>query len=30
LMHASFQLQFTTSLVESANKGISSLFHMQG
>lgn len=30
LMHAAFQLQFATSLVESANKGISTLFHMQG
>ena len=30
LMDSSFQLQFASSLVESANRGISSLFHMQG
>ena len=30
LMTATFQIQFATSLVESANKGISTLFRMQG
>jgi hypothetical protein len=30
MMSASFQLSFTTSLVESATRGFSTLFHMQG
>lgn len=30
VLSASFQLHFCTSLVESANRGFSTLFHMQG
>lgn len=30
VLSASFQLHFATSLVESANRGFSTLFHMQG